>query len=56
MACVGSVVFQKDQLSKNVDPLYVEMGFHGDGGANGVAVEDLVLVGLALPWVTEDEG
>ena len=56
MACVGCVVFQKDQLSKNVDLLYVEMGFHGNGGADGVAVEDLALVGLALPWVTKDEG
>ena len=56
MPCVGSAVFQNDQPLKNVDPLYVEIGFHGDGGADGVAVEDLVLVGLALPWVTEDDG
>ena len=54
--CVGSAVFQNDQPLKNVDPLYVEIGFHGDGGADGVAVEDLVLVGLAFPWVTEDDG
>ena len=45
----------KDQPSKNVDPLYVEMGFHDDGGADRVAVEDLVLIWLALPWDTEDE-
>lgn len=55
LPCVGSAVFQKDQPLKNVAPLYVAMGCHGDGGADGVADGEWVPVGLALP-LTEDEG
>jgi len=55
LPCVGSAVSQKDQPLKNVEPLYVATGFHGDEGADGVADGDLVLVGLDLP-LAEGEG